>query len=163
MLKLASSPPSHTNIPQKASRRRHASRSLSLLFALNDCSSTPSLSSQTSFSRLPLPLYTSKGVHTTCAGALVARFLHIDPHSLDPATARPVIAPFSRTALDLSGQLISRKGAAQLLSQPRLHCIENVNRGRLCHGCTAAAARPRHQSSNIPNLGSFHLSSLDRP
>ena len=53
---LLCSPPSYFQYPQKACRRRPASRSLCLLFALNNCSSTPSLSPQSALlSRSSLP------------------------------------------------------------------------------------------------------------
>lgn len=89
--------------------------------------------------------------------------LHPRFYSISSAIPQAVIAPLSKNILDsicLPG--IRKRETPQFPSHPGLRPIQNDNRCRLGHACTDTPARSRHQSSNIPNIGSFHLRSLDR-
>jgi hypothetical protein len=133
-----------------------------LLFALNNCSSTPSLSPSECLLEVVVAVaYFQKVPHfwhwppgrSFCTSILLYQ------SSNRPGCDR---ASLSRNTLDSICPPGVGKGDPQFPSRPGLRPIQNDDRCRLGHGCADTPARPRHQSSNIPNLGSFHLSSLDR-
>ena len=133
-------------VPQKASRRRPASRSLCLSFALTT-SPLLHLGLSECFAR-------PSWVHDSCADPLSLVLTH--PLRLTIFCNRPYS---DRTfQQDCSCPWVHHNCHCALDCIP----LHHVNSRRFCHGCTATAARPRPESANIPNPGALDISFLGR-